>query len=42
MTELIDRYSAVILPGQLKDTRNKKRHLEWRKQKLGNYSVNTG
>lgn len=40
MAELIDRYSAVILPDQLKDVRNKKRHLEWWRQKLGKYSVN--
>lgn len=41
MAELIDRYSAVILPNRLKDTRNKRRHLEWWRQKLGKYSINT-
>ena len=41
LSDLLDRYMIIILPGKPKSSKDIKRHLDWWKKNLGKYSVHT-
>lgn len=39
LSDLIDRYTTIILPTKPKEARNMRRHLEWWRNQIGKYGV---